>query len=177
MLFVVLSASSGDLFYYSYPPVCGQISRLKAAAKHHSDFEPSVSKQTRDFSRHWLLLSGCMGSTSQCSYWNRDDLMIYFCHQWSNVLQTTLFVGGLLISIVDKKNIPMPIAVIGWCDSWRPRDDEGYEMLSPWPPLLYATDPIRSHATWIHHHMATLSSNGSSNGSSKRDQKFCFPWA
>ena len=48
---VVLSASSGDLFYYSYPPVCGQISRLKAAAKHHSDFEPSVSKQTRDF-RH-----------------------------------------------------------------------------------------------------------------------------
>ena len=76
MLFVVLSASSGDLFYYSYPPVCGQISRLKAAAKHHSDFEPSVFKQTRDF-RHWLLLSG---STSLL---DRTEIIryraMYFC--------------------------------------------------------------------------------------------------
>ena len=87
---VVLSASSGDLFYYSYPPVCGQISRHKAAAKHHSDFEHSVSEQTRDF-RHWLLLL----LFSQWSYWNhqipRDDLMMYFCYQWSNVFTNDSF--------------------------------------------------------------------------------------
>ena len=43
------------LLFISSPVCCGQISRHKAAAKHHSDFEPPVFKQTRDFRQHILI--------------------------------------------------------------------------------------------------------------------------
>ena len=87
---VVLSAYSGDLLYYSYPLVCGQISRHKAAAK----MKPSITQTL-------ILDTKCTSRTASSDIW--DVLLLY---QWPNVFtfyKLFFFVGSLIVSRVDNK--------------------------------------------------------------------------
>ena len=108
----------GDLFYYSYPPsspVCGQISRLYAAllpilsqassrlwtlaVQANTTLQTLPSAYGFYFYHISIVLKSSANDQMLC-----DDMMMYFCYRWSNVFTNVFFfVGGLLVSIVDKK--------------------------------------------------------------------------
>ena len=148
-------------------PVCGQISRHKAAAKHHSDFEPSVFKQTRDF-RHWLLLSG------STSLGDRTEIIryraMYFCSVVKRFYKRLLLVASSFQFLTTtKKNSRCRLpwsddAIVGYQGMMRVMRYYLRGHLYYMPRIQSDHTRLEYIITWTH-------------GSSKRDLKFNFPWA